>query len=594
MALTSTIHKRLGIRVSIVAIVLILLLVGGDIVRYNAMWSSRQHAVTGRIAGQDISFATYQAYVEELRSAFPQPTDQQEAIIRTQAWHRLITEIVYQQECDALGIATSAPELVDRVQGEHVHPELRAAFQDPTTKQFDKQRLIAYLRSLPQMSAEQRAYWDRAERAIADARAQEKLNLLMTKSVFVTSAEAQAYAVEPATRHVKCVYIPYYTYPDHKVQITEAMLKYYLDMHKSAYQVEESRSVQYITFPMLPTPIDEQELQEELQTLKAYFEQTQEDVTFAKYNTDGHSASTHVRLSKAELPPALATGNTRLKKGMVIGPVREGDVYKLYKVVATRSRTTPKYELAVIEKQLVPGDQARDQLFKKADYCASSVKSKLQLAAYAVQEQLQLHKARVGKDDVQVGDLDQARVLVRWLYSEAKVGQISPVLTLGDRYVVAVMTQKVAPGCAPLAQVRDSIRSKVSNVQKARAIMAKLRACAGTTLEEKVTSYGPGAVLVEVKELRFDEDTLQNGGIARKAVGTAFALPVGASAMVADEHGVFIVEVVADNKVAALQEGACSIWRESLRKLNQRDQVANMFQAFKLLVPIQDERYRFY
>ena len=596
MALIGTIHRRLGILVGIIAVGLILLLIGGDILRYNAMWSSKRQQVIGTVAGQEISFATYQARVEQLRRVFPKPTEQQEAVIRAQAWNRLVTEIVYQQACDVLGITTSASEVVDMVQGEHIHPELRAAFQDPKTKQFDKQRLLDYLRNLPQMSEIQRAYWHQTERAIAASRQREKLDQLMAKSVFVTNAEAcTTGSAAPTKRHVKCVYVPYYTYPDHKVKITEAMLKDYHNMHKRAYQTAVSRSVQYITFPVIPTLQDEQHFQEELQTLKKYFAETQEDLVFAKHNTDGNPLLSHVKLAKSELPRALATSKVRLKKGVVIGPVREGDLYKLYKVVAARSRTMPKYELAIIEKRLLPGDQARDQLFKKADYCANTVKNKTQLQAYAVQENLQLHKAHVNKDDVRVGGLGQARVLVRWLYSEAKVGQVSPVFTLNDAYVVAVMTQQIAPGSAPLVQVRDTIRLKVTNAYKARAIMAKLRQCTGATLEEKATQYGYGASILEVKNLCFEDDTLQNAGIARKAVGTAFALPVGASAMIADDHGVLIVEVVASNEDPVLEDEARNVWRrQGLQKLLQKEQAGDVFQALKLLASIKDERYKFY
>lgn len=277
---------------------------------------------------------------------------------------------------------------------------------------------------------------------------------------------------------------------------------------------------------------------------------------------------------------------------MVIGPVQEGNVHKLYKVTAINPQAARQYDIAVIEKQLVPGDQARDQLFREADYCASTVKNAMQLETYAAQEALQLHEAQAGKNDAQVGVLSQARELVRWLYNDAAVGQVSPAFELDSEYVVAVMTEHVPPGTAPLAQVRDEITLKVRNEHKACAIMAELQQLTGTTLEEKVAQYGDGARILEIKKLCFDDDTLQSAGMARQAVGTAFALQPGAQATVADDNGVLVVEVVAKNTAAALEDVAAH--QQSLRHLAKIKQPYDVVQALEALAQIKDNRYRFY
>jgi peptidyl-prolyl cis-trans isomerase D len=265
-------------------------------------------------------------------------------------------------------------------------------------------------------------------------------------------------------------------------------------------------------------------------------------------------------------------------------------VYKLYKVAAINPQAANPYDIAVIEKQLVPGDQARDQLFRKADYCASTVNNTSQLEAYAAQDTLQLHEAKVNKNEEQVGDLSQARELVRWLYNDAVVGQVSPIFELDNKYVVAVMTEHIPPGTAPLAQVRNEISLKVSNEHKARAIIGKLQKLPNTTtLEEKVAHYSDVARLLEVKKLRFEDDTLQSAGMARQAVGTAFALQPGAQATVADDHGVLVVEVVAKNSTIILENVADH--QQRLALLAKIKQPYNVLQALKALAQIKDNRY---
>lgn len=593
MALISTIRKHSGLAVGIMAVGLILFLIGGDIVQLSSVLSGRHRRDVGEIGDRKITLQAYQAQVEQLRRSIPPSTGVQDAFIRDQVWQRLITQHCYQKECDDLGLTISEDELVDMVQGEHIHPELQVAFQNRETKQFDKQLLIGYLQKVAQMPEAQRTQWYQFESEMAALRQREKFTQLMVQSTFITDLEAQAQhdAAQP-TRHIKCLYIPYYTRSDDSVQVTDKMLKDYLTAHKNAYQIEESRSIQYVAFPITPTKEDEQALQKDLKALKQTFAQTKDERAFAKINTDGDPSLSYLNLTPQQLPNALATQKSQLKKGMVIGPVQEGSVYKLYKVGDINPQTAKPYDITVIEKQLVAGDQTRDQLFRKADYCASTIKNETQLKTYGRQEALQLHGAQVGKNDVQVGNLAQARELVRWLYNDAAVGQVSPVLELGSAYVVASMTKHVPSGTAPLAQVRDEVSLKVHNQQKAGAIMADLQQLNGTTLEEKKDQYGSGARLLEVKQLRFEDDTLQSAGIARKTVGTAFALPPGTQDTVADDNGVLVVEVVAQNNATALED--VEAYQQSLGKWAQIEQPYNILQALEVLTPIKDYRYKFY
>jgi peptidyl-prolyl cis-trans isomerase D len=592
MALINTVRKHSGLLVGITAIGLILFLIGGDMVQLGSVLSGKHKTDVGEVAGQKITLQAYQAKVEKLRRLFLDSTDEQEVLARDRAWQQLTAQIIYQKECDALGLMVSEDELVDMVQGEHIHPELQVAFQNPETKQFDKQQVTGYLKKLAQMPDTQQSQWQQFESEMATLRQREKFIQLMVQSACVTELEAQTqHNNTQATRHVKCLYVPYHTRLDDTVQIDEKILKKYLREHKSAYQVEESRSVQYVTFPVTPTEEDTQAFQEELQALKQSFSLAKEDRAFAKVNTDGGPSQTYFHATPQQLPAALATRQYPLKKGSVVGPVQEGNVHKLYKVTTIDPQTN-QYGIAVIEKQLTPSEQARDQVFRKADYCACTVNNAAQLKAYATQEALQLHEAQVSKNAVQIGDLSQTREMVRWLYNDAIVGQVSSVFELDNEYVVAVMTKHVPSGTAPLEQVRDEISLKVVNEHKALSIMTELQKIPDTTLEAKITQYGEGARLLEIKALRFDDNILQGAGTAQRAVGTAFGLYPGVQATVADDNGVLIVEVVSENSTKAFENIADH--QQKLQQLDKVKQPYRVFQALKELAQIKDNRYKFY
>lgn len=267
-------------------------------------------------------------------------------------------------------------------------------------------------------------------------------------------------------------------------------------------------------------------------------------------------------------------------------------MHKLYYVASPPTKSNHCYEVAVIEKQLIPDDQAHNQAFQKAGYCASTVQDASQIAAYADQQGWPVHDAQAHVNDTQVGILPQARELVRWLYNDAKLGQISPVFELGDDYVVAVMAEHVPAGTAPLVQVRDEIALKVRNEHKARTIMAQLQQTSALTLEEKAARYGKGARLITVNKLCFEDDTLDSAGLAHRSVGAAFALQPGAQATVADDNGVLVVELVAKNRAEPLEDVVAQ--KQSLQRLAKLQQPHAISQGLEELAQVKDNRYRFY
>jgi len=596
MALITTIRKHSGILVSITAIGLFLFLIGGDILRVSPIASGQRKEAVGEVEDQKITLQAYQAQVNQLRQVSASNAgSRKEKWIREQAWQQLVAQIVYKKECDTLGLMISEDELVDMVQGEHIHPELKTAFLDPKTKQFDKQQLIHYLQKLSQMPVAQQAPWRQFEHGLSVLRTREKVVQLMTQSTFVSGLEAQTQHHNSQTKlHLKYLYVPYDTHSDDAIRISDKMLEDYLLTHKRTYQVEESKVIQYVAFPMIPTEEDTKAFQKDLQDLKQSFAQAEDAQAFASIHTDGKPLMSRHNLTSQQLPGALSIQKSNLKEGMVIGPVQEKGVYKLYKIVSIHPAKAQQYCIAVIEKKPLPGDQTRDQLFKKADYCASTVKNTAQLEAYAAQEELQLHTAQVEKDAIQIGDFSQARELVRWLYTDAVVGRISPVFELEGAYVVAILTQQVPAGTAPLAQVREKIVPKVRNIIKAHAIMDKLSALKGKTLKEKMTQYGNGAKLLEANNLRFDDDNLQGVGKEQQAVGTAFALEPGVQTKVIGDNGVFMIEVMDKGTTEMLKDEDAAVYQQGLRNLAKIKQAYGVYQALEALANIKDYRYLFY
>lgn len=598
MALIGKIRENTGLAVGVVAIGLVLFLVGSDLLGLNPA-SSRKNPVVGEVAGKKTTLQSFQEHVDTLqRNFFLQydraPTEAEKKNLKDQAWQQLLADVVYTRVHDALGITVSEEELVDMVQGAHIHPDLQAAFTNPATKEFDKNQLLLYLQKLAQMPAAQQAQWRSLEQILATTRCKTKFNELMKRSAVITDLEAQAkHKLAHTSLTIRYLYVPYHTIQDDQFSTTDTMLKDYLKAHKNDYQVDERRGIRYVTFRITPTEEDTKALYEELQTLKQVFAQAQDDSVFASMHTEGDLSLAYRTFTQVQLPQALAQQKANLRKGSVIGPVEAGKHYKLYKVVAINAQGPKKYEVAIIEKRLNPGDEAKNKAFRKVDHFVSKAANKQQLEAQAAQDTLQVYNAQVGKNDVQVGILSHAREIVRWLYNDATIDKISPVFELADDYVVAVMTDQVKAGTAPLDQVRNEIARKVINEQKAQAIMRQLQATSDTTLEVIAAQYGNAAKVLTAERLKFGDSTLPGVGIASKAIGRAFALKKDKrSAPIADDQGILLIEL-AERHEAATPESLVS-YKHGQEQLEQLKQTYYVPMSLQELAQTKDYRYRYY
>ncbi len=606
MAIINKIREKAGIAVTIVAGGLVLFLFGRDIPGLNAAIFGKNHTDVGEIFGEKIKIQDYQQQLEALKYNFylrygHRPTESEQTFLSEQTWELLVKKIAYQKEYDALGLQVTEDELIDMVQGNNIHPDVKAAFRKAETDEFDQQQVVNYLQNFSQMPAEQQRRWYSFEKSLISTRLNTKLNHLLSKSAFTTSLEKeQNEYLEQTTSQIKYLYIPYYTFPDSLVRITQAMLQNYLKQHKHDYQVKESRAIQYITFPIIPSQEDTLAWQQALKGLLQTFKTTKNDSTFALLNTDGRPNLAYRNLSQAQLPMAL-TKHKHLRKGLVIGPIEEAGKYSLYKIAAVTSTQPARYTMATIEKKLTAGNDAHDKAFRKANAFASISTQQKTFEKNAQKNELKIYNAeKVTKNDTRVGIFKQAREVVQWLYRDGAIGKVSPVFELENNYAIAVMTGKTAPGLAPLASIDYDLKRKIKNQRKAKKIIAKLEKITDQTLENKAEQYGNAAKIQKAEAITWQDNTLPNVGAAYTAIGKAFALKAGEQTLpFEEENGVLIVQLLKkqkkDNKKAKTTTHKTDDKVNAyILQIQQQQKSKQLLKAMEALGNMQDWRYQFF
>ena len=66
--------------------------------------------------------------------------------IRISVWNQLVRDMIFEKEFSEIGLTVGSEEAFDMIQGDNIYPSIQQTFINPETGQFDKARLIQYLK----------------------------------------------------------------------------------------------------------------------------------------------------------------------------------------------------------------------------------------------------------------------------------------------------------------------------------------------------------------------------------------------------------------------------------------------------------------
>ena len=112
----------------------------------------------GEVLGEDVMRQAYEVKVEEGINNWKSQNQQSVLTqtitgqIRSQIWDQYVRDLVMNNEYEKLGIDVSDDEFFELLQGVNVHPEISKvpAFQDKNTGQFDRTKVLGYLKQIDQ------------------------------------------------------------------------------------------------------------------------------------------------------------------------------------------------------------------------------------------------------------------------------------------------------------------------------------------------------------------------------------------------------------------------------------------------------------
>ena len=641
----------------------------GDFLNSGSSFFNKNRENVAEIAGHQVHYTEYEAAKEQLQEVYKIETgtsDINEDLtiqLRNQAWQMMLMDYTLREQAKEIGMDVTADELSELCIGANPHQLIRQrrAFYDETGN-FNRFALVNFLNSLAQEpeSPEQaeglkqaKNYWMYWEKAVRLTYLQEKYTDLLSKMVTANNLDAKyAYEGRNTTVDVQYVQQPYYAVADSLVKVTEGDLKKLYNQKKEQYKQTPNRSLEYVSFPIVPSAEDFADVEKLIKSLENDF-RTQEDVaalvnsnsdvlydgrdysvetipaeykdfafgkgvkkgacTELNFADDTYSIARVMECgyNKADSVKLVLVANDENTEDVELGWFKASDLQKniaepafngkkgsTFTVasgmgeqtfkIADISKATPKVKLAILSRKVTASSKTYGALYNQAKQFV-----------VANNNADSLHQAALaqGLSTVPVFGLNENTDKVNDLKNsraivrwafEAKQGQVSDVFECGDQFVVAALTEVNDGDYRPLEAVRAELVIAATNDKKAEYIANQLKGV--NTLEAAAELFG-----TEVKSaegISMSSYRLGAAGVEPAVIGAALALEANAvSAPVKGNNGVYVVSV-GEKKVA---EGELNAATE-ISNLNMRTSYSIPYQAVSLIeenAEVVDNRARF-
>lgn len=258
--------------------------------------------------------------------------------INSDSWRSMVEDELLRQEQDKLGLQVTDKEFNDLLYGKNPPEDLKRAFTDPKTGQYDVALAKQQFAQIKKSKGEQRDQLETFFKAVIENRLRQKYYGLLQNTAYVPKWMAEkTMADNNAIASFSFVNIPYTTIADSTVKISDEQINNYVQAHKNEFKQEEnSRSIDYVTFSFAPSAADTAAAFQSIQSLKEEFKTTPDAGAFVTRNSsslpfyDGYNSQAKIQIPNKDSIIAAGMGN-------VYGPYLDGNAVVISRVVDVKT-----------------------------------------------------------------------------------------------------------------------------------------------------------------------------------------------------------------------------------------------------------------
>ena len=248
----------------------------------------------------------------------------------------------------------------------------------------------------------------------------------------------------------------------------------------------------------------------------------------------------------------------------------------------------PAYKIAYLSKKIEPSTETDATASGAASQFAGESRNQ---AAFDANGQKGNLKRQSAKDilpaDFSIQGIGSNRSLVKWIY-DSKLGEVSESFPVGDKYIVALVTEINTKGTMSVAKARASIEPILRNQKKAEILAKKI----STAISLETVASLAGQTVYTGDTVSFASPYIPNIGAEPKVIGAAFdkslvGKPV--SAPIPGNGGVFVIKVETVSAKASL-DGGVDQFRQNQVQMQESMIQRGALESLKKLANIKDNR----
>ena len=340
MGIIGSIRKHSWVAVALVGIAIIAFILG-DLTKNN-----RGIPDMGKVNGETLSRQRFDELVEQTENNYKQqqqiaqvPSEVQSQI-RESVWQNFVEETLFEEQAKKLGIQVTPAEMSDMYTGTFIHPYLRQYFTNPQTGVYDTMGVRRTIENITSMDTAQRLQWVELEKAVKKDRKQQKYASLILSGFYMPQTIAAKLAdYSKEVSNVRVAALPFQSVADEEVTLADADYKNYYEEHRAEFRVvDEFRDIEFIAYPVNPTPQDLAEIESGVQKTWEEFQTIEDEEIPYFVNGESHRSydSTYVKASSFKAP--LDAQIEAAAPGTFIAPAMVGNEWQMAKVMNTAVR----------------------------------------------------------------------------------------------------------------------------------------------------------------------------------------------------------------------------------------------------------------
>lgn len=251
---------------------------------------------------------------------------------QNQAWNMIVESRVIEPQYEMLALTVGPAELEDLTIGDNTHPQIQQSFRDPETNQFDKQRLIRFLKEDINTNPDALQSWNSFQEQFTAGLIAQKYNTLVLSSIYVTDIEAARVDQEELqTKNATVVNLPYSEYQDSTLSVSDQEIARYIKNHPIKYEKKASRDIEFIRLDVVPSKEDSADMLFQANEIATKFAETKDDSAFVSIMNSETPYDNRFQ-QRGSFPASIEDDIFSANVGDIVGPYQENGTYSVYKI----------------------------------------------------------------------------------------------------------------------------------------------------------------------------------------------------------------------------------------------------------------------